>query len=276
MRKIAYGVMALLVAGGCAAGSSQLVPTLAQSSILSDGATAVYRLAWGTLPPAAAGTAFAKPAVVKLTAFNSRGKPIRGAYLYPIHLGDNDATGATHLYVNGKPASKTNLVRKSSDVVSLSYTGLAISPATLSAKGKGVKKPASAPFAPAAAAITYTGPLVSSKPEIDLDGTVPGTGAYSGAFTATQSGWSGSPFDKPFTYAFAAVAGKTNDCPGTAGAAYTISPASGTAGTAFTVTATANPAAGACALTITGAGGKTIGVTLTFTTTNVSVNTVRQ
>ena len=126
-------------------------------------------------------------------------------------------------------------------------------------------------FKPVASAIVYTGPKVSAAPEVDLYSTTPATAGYSATFTATQAGWTGS-FKKAFTYSFAAVTGKTNNCPGGSGPAYTVSPGSGALGTSYTVTATANAPAGECLMTMTGGAASTVKVLLTFTTSGIGIN----
>jgi len=227
----------------------------------------IKTLTWGKSPAGTAGTAI-KAAKLTLTAKGSNGKALTGTYPAPITLANSDKSGATTLLINGKPASKKNLVTKSTDKITLKYTGLAIAPVTFTASSKGVKKPAKAAFAPKLAAIVYTGSLVSNAPEIDLPNATGGTTA---TFTATQAGWTGSPFNKAFTQAFAAVSGFTNNC----ATAYTITPASGAAGTSFTVSIVANAPAGECLLTLGGGAGQTKSVLLTYATTGVVINGTR-
>lgn len=229
-------------------------------------AAAIKSITWGKLPAAAAGKALNK---VKLTLVvkGSNGKAIKGAYPTPITLTNTDKSGATKLFVNGKPASKKNTVKKSTDKITLTYTGLAIAPVTFHAAAKGVKKPAAATFKPAISAIVYSGPTVTG-PEIDLTSTTPATTGYSGAFSATQAGWNTAPYKKSFTYALSAVSGFANNC----ASAYVITPASGGGGGPFTVSGKAGAVAGECAMTITGGVGQTLKVLLTFTTTSVGVN----
>jgi hypothetical protein len=226
----------------------------------------IKSIAWGKLPAAAAGKAL-KKVKLTLTVKGSNGKAIKGTYPTPITLSNTDKSGATKLFVNGKAASKKNTVKKSTDKITLTYSGLAIAQVTFQAAAKGVKKPAKAKFKPTLSAITYTGPTVT-VPEIDLTSTTPATTGYSGAFTAAQIGWSNSPYNKKFTYALSAVAGFANNC----ATAYTISPASGGGGGPFTVSGKAGAAAGECTMTITGGVGQTLAVLLTFTTTSVGVN----
>ncbi len=191
---------------------------------------------------------------------------ITGAYAKPIKLSDSDKSHATTLLINGKAASAKNTIKSSTDKVTLKYTGLAISPATFDASSAGAKA-GKAKFSPAIADIAYAGPKVSSAAEIDLTSSTPSTAGYSGAFTATQAGWTGS-FKKAFTYTTAAIAGFTNNC----ATAYVITPGSGALGTAYTVKGKTGAVAGECAMTLAGGAGKMLRVVLTFTTTSVGVN----
>ncbi|HZY98920.1 MAG TPA: hypothetical protein VFE36_05065 [Candidatus Baltobacteraceae bacterium] len=136
------------------------------------------------------------------------------------------------------------------------------------AVGDGMSAPGVAMAPNAAGAITYKGPKVGSKPEVDLYSTTPATAGYSSTFTLTQSGFTGA-----FTYGYKPISGFTNNCPKTASATYAISPASGKKASKgkYTVKATAKGAAGACQVTFTGGAKKTLKVTLTFTTSGVVV-----
>jgi hypothetical protein len=258
---------------GCSHGSAQgpsfvpqSQPFAAGSFMHPDAGTAIKSIVFGKMPAASSGKAFAKAAAITVTANGSNGKPIKGAYAKPIVLSDTDKTGATVLQINGKTASAKVTLTKSTDKVTLKYTGLAIKPATFNATSAGAKA-GKATFSPTIANIAYSGPKVSAAAEIDLTSTTPSTTGYSGAFTATQAGWTGS-FKKPFTFALSVVNGFTNNC----ASAYVITPGSGVLGTAYTVKGKTGAAAGECALTLTGGAGKTLRVLLTFTTTSVGVN----
>jgi hypothetical protein len=263
-----------LLLGGCSHGAAQgqsfvpqsQQPFAASSFMHPDAGTAIKTIVFGKIPAGTAGKAFAKPAAIVVTAKGANGKPIVGAYAKPIVLTNSDKTGATVLQINGANASAKNTIKSSTDKVTLKYTGLAIKPATFGATSAGAKA-GKATFSPTLANIVYAGPKVSAAAEIDLTSTTPSTAGYSGAFTATQAGWTGS-FHKAFTYATAAVSGYANNC----ATAYAITPASGAVGTAYTVSGKSTAVAGECALTLTGGGGKTLRVLLTFTTTSVGVN----
>ncbi|HVA32703.1 MAG TPA: hypothetical protein VNG31_01060, partial [Candidatus Baltobacteraceae bacterium] len=135
--------------------------------------TKIVKLAWGKVPAARAGATVTVK--LTLTAKAKNGKAIKGAYANPVSLADSDKSGATKLLINGKAASKKNRVKKSTDKISLRYTGLAISPATLTASAAKVKA-AKATFSPSIGGIAYTCTSSSSQtcsttaasPEIDL------------------------------------------------------------------------------------------------------------
>jgi hypothetical protein len=267
------GVASVLTLTACS-GGARLTPSVmpqgyAPFALSPNAGATIKSLKWGKLPKAVAGTAFKKPEPIALQALGTNGKPISGAYATPVSLSDSDKLKGTELLINNKAASKSNTVKASTDVLTLKYTGLAIEPATFSASAKGVKT-AKTKFAPKLADISYSGPMVSGAPEIDLYSTTPATQGFSGAFTATQKGWSGK-FKEAFTYAFAGISGKTNNCPGPSGA-YTVTPGSKKVATDYTVSATAGAGAGECLMTMTGGGGKTLAITLTFTTSGIVIN----
>ncbi|MBV8147479.1 MAG: hypothetical protein JO092_00145 [Candidatus Eremiobacteraeota bacterium] len=266
------GIGSILALTACS-GGARLTPNVAPQgyapfAFFPHAGATIKSLKWGKLPKADAGKAFKKPEIITLAAIGTNGKPISGPYATPVSLSDSDALKATQLFVNNKPASKTNTVTGSTSVITLEYTGLAIEPATFSADASGVKT-AKVKFAPKLSSIDYDGPTVGGKPEIDLYSTTPATQGFSGAFSVTQNGWSGK-FKKPFTYAFKGIGGKSNNCPGPSGA-YSVSPASKKIATIYTVSATAKAGAGECLMTMSG-GGKTVAITLTFTTSGIVIN----
>jgi hypothetical protein len=267
------GAALLLALTGCS-GGARLTPSVMPQGYSPfarfphAGAT-IKTLKWGKLPKADAGKAFKKPESLTLAAIGTNGKPISGAYATPVSLSDSDKLKATELLVNGKPAGKGNPVTGSSSIITLKYTGLAIEPATFSATAAGVKE-AKTTFSPQLSDIDYKGPMVNKAPEIDLYSTTPATQGFSGTFKVTEKGWTGK-YKKPFTYAFKSIKGKTNNCPGPGGA-YTVKPASKKIATDYTISATAGAGAGECLMTMTGGGGKTLGITLTFTTSGIVIS----
>ncbi|HTU81198.1 MAG TPA: hypothetical protein VMF61_03660 [Candidatus Acidoferrales bacterium] len=242
--------------------------------------TKIASLAWGAVPHATAGTAFpaaGKPLTV--VAENAAGKKIVGSYASPISVKDSDASGATSLTIDGK--SSSGGLTSSSEKLELHYTGLAVGPVTLTISARGAKAKQTT-FVPELSAIVYSGPTASPAPhppEIDLYSNVPGTSGFSGSFTATQAGWTAAAFDRAFRYAFAGIAGKSDDCPGGSHPAFAVTPASGKPGTGFTVAAStalqhaSNPApyAGECAMILTGGGSETLTIVLTYTTSSVGI-----
>jgi hypothetical protein len=267
------GAASILTLTACS-GGARLTPSVvpqgyAPFALFPGAGATIKSLKWGKLPKADAGTAFKKPQPITLQAIGTNNKPISGAYATPVSLRDSDKLKGTELLVNNKPASKSNPVTASTDVITLKYTGLAIAPATFSAKSKGVKT-AKTKFTPKLADIVYSGPTVNGAPEIDLYSTTPATQGFSGAFTVTQKGWSGK-FKKAFTYAFEGISGKTNNCPGPSGA-YSVTPPSKRVATDYTVSATSNAGAGECLMTMTGGGDKKLAITLTFTTSGIVIN----
>lgn len=234
-------------------------------------------IAWGAIPAGTGGTAFpAGGNSVKLTVKDVDGNVVTGTYANAIALGDTDKTGATSFAVNGAAGTS---VTKSTDAVTLKYSGLDIVAATLSAASTGVTT-ANATFTPAIPNVVYTGPKVSNAPEVDNYSNAPNTTGFSGTFTATQAGWTNAPFNKPFTQGFAAIAAQANNCPSSSNPAFAVTPASGATGTAFTVSGSSalqaasdpSPFAGECKLTITGGAGKTAAVVLTYTASSVGVS----
>jgi len=210
----------------------------------------------------ASGTAgSAKSASLELTAKDPKGVTIVGKYEHAVTIGDSDTSGATT--IRGGSAGG-NVFTDSEQKPRLSYTGLAIGDATLTASAKGVAD-ARARFAVTSSAPVYSGPEVSGIPEIDLYSTTSGSSGFSGSFTVAQTGWNAGSFDKAFTYKTAST-GSSPNC-----GSYAISPASGS-GKSYTVSATASSVAGECDLIVTGGAGKSTTVLLTFTTSSIGVN----
>lgn len=265
--------MASVFALSACSGGSRLTPNVAPQGYVpfafhGNGGATIKSLKWGKMPKGTAGKAFKKPVALSLIALGTNNKPISGAYANAVTLTDSDNLGGTQLLVNGEPASSKNAVTGSTSVITLNYTGLAIDPATFGAKAAGAK-PGSAKFAPKLSAIAYSGPKNGSSPEINLYSTS-GNPGFSANFTATEKGWTGK-YKKAFTYAFKGISGQTNNCPG-AGGAYTVTPASKNLGTKYSVQATNSASAGECMMTMTGGGGKTLAIKLTFTTTSIGIN----
>ncbi len=205
------------------------------------------------LPTATAGTAFAAQAFT-VTVKDADGNTILGTYQNPVTIANSDASGATTIATAGSDSPPAGELLGSADTVSIAYTGLAITPATITASATGAT--GSTTFAPTLQPIVYSGPLVTGNPEIDLFATS-GTGS-SGSFSAAEVGWTNAPYNKPLTVSL----------PGGCASIASVSPASGTN---FTASAVASPAAGSCTVTLGDGVGQSKAVTLTYTTSSIGV-----
>jgi len=205
-----------------------------------------------TAPAAVAGTAFAQATAIDVDVEDPDGYTIVGPYEKPIVLADNDRSGATAIATSGTGTPAGELLA-SSDVATLSYTGLAIVPVTLSATVKGTSTTASVPFAPTLQPIVIvTGDKQNpSFAGVDMNqyGSGPGTG---GTIDASEAGWTGAPYKKTFSATIASACGPIA----------TFSPASGTS---FTVHAIDNASTGECTVTLADGVGQTKTLTLAYT-----------
>jgi hypothetical protein len=207
----------------------------------------IKTIRWPALPKAAAGTAFAHAVKIKIVALDASGKRITGTYATPIELTDGDTSGATRLLIANKPASSKNRLTKSSDVVALSYDGLAIPPVALSAKAGG--KAFKATFTPVLQKIVYSGPTSGSPPAASI---LLSSSTTSVSFSASEVGWTNAPYDKSLR----AVAGSS---------CASFATVSSTSTTSFAVNATSSPAAGTCDITVEDfAGGNTFVVAANY------------
>jgi Glycine rich protein len=205
-----------------------------------------------TAPSAVAGTAFAQPAAIDVDAADADGYTIVGPYAQPITLTDSDATGATAIATSGKDTPSGELLA-SSDVATLSYTGLAIVPATLTATVKGTSISAGASFAPTLQPIVIVTGDTQNPSFAGIDMTEYGTGkGTGGTIAASEAGWTSAPYSKTFTAAIATT------CTHIA----TFVPANGTT---FVVHDINNPSTGECTVTLTDGVGQTKTLTLAYT-----------
>ena len=200
---------------------------------------------------AAAGTTLSS--AFNVTVNDADGNAILGTYANPVSL--SASSGAVSISTSGSDSPAAGQLLSSSDSASIAYSGLAIVPATFTATAGGTTI-GTGTFTPALQAIAYAGPTVSGSPEIDLYAT---SGAGSSAtFSASEAGWSNSPY----SHAFTATLG--SGCSAFAG----VSPSSGTS---FTISAIASPAAGTCNLTLSDGVGQSKSVELTYTTSGIGV-----
>lgn len=189
----------------------------------------VAALAISGVPRGTAGTAFASAQSFTVTAKDPGGFVIIGAYDNAVTLADGDTTGATTLATAGRDKPPARKLLSSSDTATLSYTGLAIVPATITASarsatnGTGTFTPTLQPIGPA----TLTGGVSIN--------------AYQAAspvtFSASEAGWTNSPYDHTLSATLSSACGTF----------VTVTPANGTT---FTPELVASPVNGACTLTL--------------------------
>jgi hypothetical protein len=139
------------------------------------------------------------PAVYKDAGNNT----INGAFTNPVTLTDNDSSGGTQLTVNGGAPGAAVVVNNSSDVVRIVYSGLAELPFTITPSGTGVTGTTKT-ITPALNAIVLGGALQTDN----IDNTKPSFGQQTVIFnqasgsqnvTASEAGWSNSPYNNTFT-----------------------------------------------------------------------------
>jgi hypothetical protein len=222
-------------------------------------------LIFGTVPGGTAGTPVVAP--LPLSVQDADRDAISGAYATPVTVTDSDtsaiAQGSALSLDGGAPTRSVQLT--SSAALTLNYGGLAMSPVTLSASAAGAAS-GQAQFSPALSSIHYTGPRNAGAPEIDLYNPASGQPGFSGTFTLSQAGWSGSGFEHGFTYA---LGGTNNNC-----SSYTIVPASGS-DSPYTVSVAATHKAGTCTMTLSGAtSNSTQPVILTYTVSGIGISAV--
>ena len=205
------------------------------------------------VPIATAGTAFASPQAISITAKDGDGNTILGTYASPITINDADMSGATSIATSGSDSPPAGQVLSSSDTASLSYTGLAIAPVTISATAKAAT--ANASFAPALQPILVTtqeSPAPSGVQNPNFVGVDFYPGRSSGTISASETGWTNAPYSKSLTITV----------PSGCGSIGSIAPASGTS---FTATVSGSPIAGTCAATLSDGSGQSQPVTLAYT-----------
>ncbi|HTV74955.1 MAG TPA: hypothetical protein VME66_14750 [Candidatus Acidoferrales bacterium] len=229
-------------------------------TVTLDGVPASFTISG--LPSGTAGTAFGTPQSFTLSVKDADNNVIIGTYANSVTISDSDTsslTEGTALAVNGGNAATSVTSTSSSDTFTLSYGGLAIAPATLTASASGATS-GTATFTPTLQPIVYTpgSGANGSGQEIDFYATS-GTGS-SGSFTVSEVGFSNSPYDESFTESLG------SGCS-------TIATASPSSGTTFTATAVGSPSAGSCTLSVADGGlHSALSVTLTYTTYSFGVN----
>ncbi|NNM99479.1 MAG: hypothetical protein HKL91_06760 [Candidatus Eremiobacteraeota bacterium] len=250
--------------GGTGNAISVATPTIAITAGTTNNVTITLAgipktLAISGIPSASAGTVLSATALT-VAARDADGNTITGPYASPISLADGDTTGATTLATSGSDSPPSRELLSSTDTATLAYTGLAILPATLTASATGATN-GTAIFAPTLHPIVYSGPLNgSSNAELDFYATS-GTGSTL-SFTASELGWTDSPYNKMLTLA-----------PASGCSAILDSATSTLSGTTFTENVAASPSAGTCTATLSDGVGQSLagGITFTYTVTNIGV-----
>jgi hypothetical protein len=203
------------------------------------------------MPSGSAGTAFVAQQNFVVTAKDAGGYTIVGAYDTAVTLADSDSTGATTLATTGSDDPPAGELLSSSDVPTLTYTGLAISPATISVQASGATEK-TATFAPALSAIVI-GTSDSMNPSFaGVDLYAPSGAGSLRNFTASEIGWTNSPYNKSF-----------NTSAGTGCSSFAnVVPVSNTS---FDAVAVPSPEAGTCTFTFNDGAGQSQAVTLAYT-----------
>jgi Glycine rich protein len=202
------------------------------------------------VPDGTAGTAFASAQSFTVTAMDAAGYVIVGRYETPVTLADSDTTGATTLATAGSDNPSAGELLSSSDTATLTYTGLAILPATITASAGGATN-GSGTFTPALQPIVIntTDALNPSFVGVDLYATS-GTGSTA-TFGASEIGWTNAPYSKTIAAAL------SSGCSSIA----TVTPSSGTS---FAATVAASPSAGTCLLILSDGAGQSQAMTLAY------------
>jgi hypothetical protein len=216
-------------------------------NVTLNGVPARFSLSFaGKAPSAGAPTTI----TLLVTVFDGDGNTIMGSYANAVTLADSDTSGATSIATSGSDNPPANELLSSNDSATVTYSGLAIVPATITATAKSAT--GSVSFAPVLQPIT----IITSDAQnpsfagVDLYAT---SGAGStGTFSASEVGWTNAPYNQ----SFAATA--ASGCSSIA----TVAPASGTS---FTATVAGAPTAGTCTLTLADGSGQTQSVTLAYT-----------
>jgi hypothetical protein len=241
--------------------------TLKAKTLFGNVASAVVTVS----PAGKAGTA--STATVTIAAKDAAANAITGTYYKPITVTDGDTSGATTLTGGSGGTTLSRTITSSTQGVKLNYTGLAITSATLTPGGTGVTGTPGTFTVSGATIVAVISPVSTvSASELDLYATS-GTGS-SGTVTASEAGWTNSPFNQTITFTIGTSGG---NCAGGTVASFLLG-AAGSNLNAKTVSANpaansnAGPNAGSCTLTLTGGGGATFPVKVTYTTTGIGIN----
>jgi hypothetical protein len=215
-------------------------------------------------PQLVAGTPFS--GTLMITSNDASGAPITGStsFFQPYTLTDNDTSGATSLSVNGGPPMQSVTVTSPTEVVTLNYSGQAITPFTFTVSGASIPpgSTTAGTEAPQTTAIQFTGTLLDTA----ATGGVPtdvnwqqstlffDSIGQSESFSVSQAGQSS------FSVALD---------PATCGGSPAVVTVHTTNNVTFNVTANAN---GICKATVTGSPGVTQSLWFSSTTGSFAVN----
>lgn len=212
---------------------------------------------------------------VALSVLDADKNTITGDYYFPVTVTATDGIGNTSLglglVLNGNGcapqvcAASSVVSTSSSDDIELTYGGLAMKPATISAAftdGNNSQISASAVFTAALRDMVLSpGSNTASVKQNEIDLFARSGIGSTGTFNVAEAGFS----DKPYGNTFTAAPSSSNGCAKIA----SLSPGSGTA---FTVTAVASPAPGSCTINVSdGVHSSPLAVTVTYTTSTVTV-----
>lgn len=215
------------------------------------GGQTVTSFSFGTLQTGSAGTSSSQ--LLNFKAFNSSSAQVNGAFANSVTVASSDPS--TTLSVNGGTASQSVTLTSGSQQLSLNYSGIAVNPVTLTASATSATTQ-TASFSPTLSSVAYSGPLVSSNPEVDLYATS-GNGSTV-TFTASQLGWTGT------TYGQTLIATIPSACNGFA----TVTQPSSTASSTYTITAIGSPTVGSCTMSL-GGFQSSINIKITYSTFGV-------
>lgn len=230
--------------GASSAAALQGAPSMAPDHTVSGKTIASIQIG-----PVATGATAGTPGTynVPVKAFDSSNTLVSGSYANPITLDTDDTSNGALLTIAGSGVTSTSVtLNNSSAVVNIRYTGLAMTPRTLTATATGVPN-ATATFTPTLK------PIVANVSSVYL--AHPG-GAGSNTITLSERGWTN--YSKTLT--------------ADASACTSIGTLDASSGTSFSATAVASPSAGTCNLSFSDGLGQQKNVTLAYTTTTFTVN----
>jgi hypothetical protein len=202
------------------------------------------------LPSGTANSPFGAPQSFSVTAKDADGDVITGTYRYPVTLSDSDTTGATSIATSGSDSPPAGELLSSSDTATLGYTGLAIAPATITARATGATD-GTGTFTPALQPIVVatSDSLNPSFAGVDLYAT---SGAGStGSFSASEVGYTNAPYNKTIQ------ATPDSSCASVGSVSAT--------GNSFSVTVVGSPTPGNCFVTLSDGAGQSQTATLAYT-----------